>query len=204
MVVSEAMARPRRRLTREDWAAAALAAIAEGGLSAVAVEPLAARLGTTKGSFYWHFANRDALLEAALSVWEATTTTEVLSRVEAQADPREQLRLLIAVVTEMAERDPVGLALLPHGAHAIVGPALERVTRTRLENLVRIFTTLGFRPAMARQRATLAYSAYLGHAQLAHSTPGVLPAGKAARRAYLDHAVETLTGRPERPGAHPR
>src|SRR5215831_11230520 len=114
MVVSEAMARPRRRLTREDWAAAALAAIAEGGLSAVAVEPLAARLGTSKGSFYWHFANRDALLEAALSVWEATTTTEVLSRVEAQADPREQLRLLIAVVTEMAERDPVGLALLPH------------------------------------------------------------------------------------------
>ena len=62
---------------REDWAAAALAAIADGGLAAVAVEPLAARLGTTKGSFYWHFANRDALLAAALALWEETTTTDV-------------------------------------------------------------------------------------------------------------------------------
>src|SRR5690348_2796106 len=166
MVVTDELARPRRRLTREDWAAAALAAIAEGGLAAVAVEPLAARLGTTKGSFYWHFANRDALLVAALAAWETATTTAVLTQVaEAATDPRDQLRVLITLVIDMAERDPVGLALLAHGSHPVVGPALERVTRTRLESLVRLFTRLGFRPANARRRATLAYSAYLGHAQ---------------------------------------
>ena len=64
------MARPGRRLSPQDWIDAALAAIAAGGLAAVAVEPLAARLGTTKGSFYWHFASRDALLKAALANWE--------------------------------------------------------------------------------------------------------------------------------------
>ncbi|MBP8098362.1 MAG: helix-turn-helix transcriptional regulator, partial [Arenimonas sp.] len=54
------------RLSAEDWARAALDVIAEQGLAAVAVEPLARRLGVTKGSFYWHFPSREALLVAAL------------------------------------------------------------------------------------------------------------------------------------------
>ena len=58
------------RLSAEDWALAALDVIAESGLAAVAVEPLARRLGVTKGSFYWHFPSREALLVAALERWE--------------------------------------------------------------------------------------------------------------------------------------
>src|SRR3954463_9386070 len=106
MVMAERGATPRRRLTPQDWATAALDAIAEGGLSAVAVEPLAARLGTTKGSFYWHFANREALLEAALTRWEERTTTEVITEIDqATDDPADRLRLLIVRVIGMAERD---------------------------------------------------------------------------------------------------
>jgi AcrR family transcriptional regulator len=197
--MADRLATPSKRLTRADWAAAALAAIAEGGLAAVAVEPLAARLGTTKGSFYWHFANREALLEAALELWEEGTTTAVLAQVEAAPnDPEDQLRLLIRLVVDRAERDRIGLALLADAAHPVVGPMLERVTRIRVEAIVRLFTRLGFRPVQARQRALLAYSAYLGHAQLAHSTPALLPQGRAARRGYLDHVVSVLTA-PERP-----
>src|SRR3546814_6866850 len=59
------------RLSAEDWAQAALDVVAESGVAAVAVEPLARRLGVTKGSFYWHYPSREALLEAALSRWEA-------------------------------------------------------------------------------------------------------------------------------------
>src|SRR3546814_8458026 len=55
-------ARGTGRLSAEDWAQAALDLIAEQGVSAVAVEPLARRLGVTKGSFYWHFPSREALL----------------------------------------------------------------------------------------------------------------------------------------------
>lgn len=197
MVMTDRSTTPRRRLTRDGWVAAALAAVAEGGLAAVAVEPLAARLGTTKGSFYWHFPNRDALLAAALAAWEETTTTAVLAEVEgAPGGPVEQLRLLISRVVDMAERDPIGLALLPHAAHPVVGPALTRVTRHRIDGTVRIFARLGFRPAEARRRALLAYSAYLGHAQLAHATPQVLPAGKVARQSYLDHVLAALTTPP--------
>ena len=190
-------AAPRPRLTPDDWVAAALSAIAEGGLAAVAIEPLAARLGATKGSFYWHFANRDGLLEAALASWERQTTTEVAARARAAApDPAGQLRLLITEVARIAETDRVGLALLASAAQPAVAATLERVTRHRLAVLVTLFGELGLRPATARRRALLAYSAYLGHAQLSHTTPEVLPRGRAARHSYLDEVISTLTSRP--------
>jgi AcrR family transcriptional regulator len=56
---------------RDDWIGAAAAALAEGGADGVRVEALARQMGVTKGSFYWHFADRAALLEALLERWEA-------------------------------------------------------------------------------------------------------------------------------------
>lgn len=190
-------ASPRRRRTPDDWAAAALAAIAEGGLAAVAVEPLAARLGTTKGSFYWHFDNREALLAAALDRWERETTTEVGDRIRAASpDPVARLRLLITEVVAMAERDRIGLALLASAADPAVGRALDRVTGHRLAIVEALFAELGFSAAAARRRALLAYSSYLGHAQLSHTTPRLLPRDEGARRAYLDDVIAVLTTPP--------
>jgi AcrR family transcriptional regulator len=48
------------RLTREDWLDAAYRRFSDDGIAAVAVEPVARSLGATKGSFYWHFADRRA------------------------------------------------------------------------------------------------------------------------------------------------
>jgi AcrR family transcriptional regulator len=185
-----------RRLTRDDWITAALGAIADGGLAAVGVEPLAARLGATKGSFYWHFENRDALLEAAIRRWEQETTTDVAAEITTAHDaPASQFRRLVASVIERAEQDRVGPALLASAGHPAVAPALERVTAVRLNLIATVLRRLGFPPGEARRRALLAYSAYLGHGQLVHSTPGVLPATKAGRRAYLNDAIRALTSR---------
>jgi AcrR family transcriptional regulator len=187
----------RKRLTRQDWTGAALAALARGGIAAVAVEPIAASLGATKGSFYWHFANRDALLEAALQEWERTDTDEVISLVEAEPDARRRLRLLLAVALGgHGERtgERVELALQPTAGHPLVAPVLARVTARRLDYLTDQFTALGFPPEQARQRSLLAYTAYLGHAQLAHATPEAAPAGDALP-AYVDAVIATLTAR---------
>jgi AcrR family transcriptional regulator len=43
-----------------------LRALGDGGLDAVRIEPLAQALGVTKGGFYWHFADRGALLDEVL------------------------------------------------------------------------------------------------------------------------------------------
>ena len=193
MVVAE-----RKRLTREDWAAAALDALGEGGLSAVAVEPIAVRLGTTKGSFYWHFRNREALVEAALQRWEQRNTTDVITSVADAPDPLAALRALITQVLSAATAaagDPAAIepALQANATHPLVRPALERVSRRRLEHLALMFTRLGFGPAEAGRRATLLFTAYLGHVQLARATPALLPRG-AALDAYADALVAAVTG----------
>src|SRR5687768_15861387 len=90
-----AKAKPTRvTLTPHDWARAALEAMAEGGLAAVAVEPLAVRLGATKGSFYWHFRDRAALVDAALLLWEIEDTEAVIAALDELPDPMERMRTL--------------------------------------------------------------------------------------------------------------
>ena len=184
----------RSRLSRQAWVRAALDAIAEGGLAAVAVVPLAKRLGATKGSFYWHFPSREALIEAALADWEQSHTGAVIAEIEvASHEPLEQLRLLFKRVTELAARDRIELALLATAGHPTVRPVLDRVTRRRIEFAAQLFERLGISRAEARRRALLAYSAYLGYAQLVHATPQLLPQTQAAKRAYLDDVLAALT-----------
>ena len=86
----------RSSLTPADWAVAAFRAVARGGVDAVAVERIAAELGATKGSFYWHFKNRDALIEAALDEWERRLTENVIERLEREPDPGQRLKKLLA------------------------------------------------------------------------------------------------------------
>jgi AcrR family transcriptional regulator len=187
----------RTRLSRQDWVDAALEAIAEGGLAAVAVVPLAERLGATKGSFYWHFPSREALIEAALAAWEQTTTSAVIAEIDtASQDPRQQLRLLFKRVTELAARDRIELALLATADHPTVRPVLDRVTRRRIDFAAELFQRLGFPRADANRRALLAYSTYLGYAQLVHATPQLLPQTQTSRRAYLNEVLAALTSPP--------
>lgn len=188
----------RKSLTAEDWTEAALAAIAEGGLPAVAVEVLAKRLGTTKGSFYWHFADRDALIAAALDLWEQRDTEGVISVVEQEPDGAAgRLRMLLRLaLSEVVGQQPaaagsVELALQANANHPVVAAVLDRVTRRRLAYITALYAELGLSKAVARDRALLAYSAFLGHAQLAHATPGVLPTGRAFRT-HVTRVVEAL------------
>ncbi|MFF9865940.1 TetR/AcrR family transcriptional regulator [Streptomyces sp. NPDC013953] len=183
---------PRRRLTARDWADAALAAIGDGGLAAVAVEPLAARLGTTKGSFYWHFANREALVEAALERWEETGTEAIIAALETEPDPGARLRTLFRRATASAAEDPLEVSLLATADHPRVAAVLQRVTERRVAYVARLFEQLGFPPEEAARRGLLAYTSYLGHTQLTHAVPAALPQDPD----YLDAVLDTLLRRP--------
>ena len=184
------------RLTVDDWTSAALRAIARGGLAAVAVEPLAAGLGATKGSFYWHFVNRDALIEAALKRWEKDHTDAVIALVETEAEPLARLQLLIGTViqyTASPQADSIELAMLATADHPHVAPMLARVTERRVAYTAGLFEALGLAPDEAARRALFAVSTYLGHAQLARAAPQVVPGSAGELRAYVDRIVELLT-----------
>ena len=185
----------RTSLTAEDWSAAALAALERNGLAAIAVEPIAKTLGATKGSFYWHFTGRDDLIAAALELWERRDTDGVIAAVDRAAEGADRLRLLLRIVFMAVVETPgagaIELALQPHADHRLVAPVLARVTERRMSTLEALFADQGLSKAQARDRALLAYTTYLGHAQLAHATPDRMPKG-AAFRTYVDSTVETL------------
>jgi len=95
------------RTPRGAWVHAALLALAAGGPDAVRVETLAGSLGVSKGGFYWHFADRQALIEEMLDTWEKTGTRDIIAQVESQpGDARAKLRRLIEITTS-----PEGLAV---------------------------------------------------------------------------------------------
>ncbi|MCF3130468.1 TetR/AcrR family transcriptional regulator [Streptomyces olivochromogenes] len=191
MVMVQRQQNKKARLSARDWADAALAAIREGGLAAVAVEPLAARLGTTKGSFYWHFGNREALIEAALARWIEADTEEIIAAVETEPDPEQRLRRLFTKVTKPAVADPTELSLLASIDRPQVAAALRQVTERRIGYLAGLFTELGFAEDEARRRGLMAYSFYLGHTQLGHAVPSVLPSSEGFLT-YLEATMDAL------------
>jgi AcrR family transcriptional regulator len=165
--------RPRRRLHREDWIDAALEAIVRGGLGAVRVEPLAARLGVTKGSFYSHFSSRDELIEAALASWEGSRSDAGLERFAEIEDPAERLRQMLGAALTFTESGAgsVHVSLLSELGDPRVRAAVRRVTEARLGLLRQSYRQLGYSRRRAEHRARLAYAAYRGLLQMAREAP---------------------------------
>ncbi len=181
------------RLSREDWAKAALEAISSGGVSAVAVEPIAARLGTTKGSFYWHFKARGDLVEAALVLWERRSTLDVIAAVEqAGGSPKARLRRLFGRVFEPEALTHADVSLHADAAEPAVRDVLRRVTRHRIDYVTALLRECGHGPRASRRRALFAYSAFLGNIQLMRSAPDLLESSVGSLSRYADEVVEAL------------
>lgn len=147
-----------RTVSKDDWAAVALDAIAEGGLAAVAVEPLARRLGVTKGSFYWHFSGRDDLVAAAIARWEAMNVAPATS----EPDPARAVEELVGISLRFAGRVTVHERLVLETADPRAAAALARVDEARVAGLAALYRRLGLPRGDARARAVVAYGAILG------------------------------------------
>ena len=180
----------RSRLSAADWERAALDAIAEYGLAGIAVEPLARRLGVTKGSFYWHFPTREALLKAALERWEREDEEEIFGPLAPIADPRARLRELFGRIAHELPSHVIFAALLKALDHPLVLPVIERVSQRRLDFLTVAYRQAGLDEVAAALRARLAYTAYAGFLQLARA--GLPRLSHEEFERYMEHVMETL------------
>ncbi|WP_253480785.1 TetR/AcrR family transcriptional regulator [Natronocella acetinitrilica] len=178
-------------MNAEDWADAALDAVAEGGLEALAVERLARTLGVTKGSFYWHFENRNALLKVALERWERQQTEDVIARAEVEQDARARIDRLFRGADGSKRAGQLYLAFAVASKDPLVGSVVKRVNERRIRFMVANYTAMGLSAEDARQRAVLAYSVYLGTLQLRRDAPELIPTGPEFH-AYMDYISEVL------------
>ena len=152
----------RDSLDRTAWLDAALDALHEEGEAGVRVEPLARRLGVTKGSFYHHFRDRSALLTAMVDRWQATQEAHLDGlRGASSATAAERVEQVLVFTQRKDSRHDVGMrAWALH--HPPARRALQAIDRGRLDYLEGLFGELGFADDEAKLRARLLYFYQVG------------------------------------------
>ncbi len=168
--------------------------MAAGGLSAVAIEPLARQLGVTKGSFYWHFANRDALIEAALERWEREETDDIMARVGDERDPYERIVRVFKAANASYRSGRLYLALAAASDRPSIQQVVRRVSERRLSFLLDCYRALGLSEADARRWSTFAYATFMGNLQIRRDVPEAIPENQQFND-YLRLMIQTLIPR---------
>ena len=151
---------------RAQWLQAGLDALRNGGVAAVRVERLAADLELTKGSFYHHFRDRSALLDALLEFWSREMTDAEFERVREKSGLVARLLALAEDVLQkgMGRYDPAIRAWARSDRK--VAAAVAAVDRRRVKALAGFFEEAGFGAAEARTRARTFYTFLLGEPQV--------------------------------------
>ena len=179
-----------RKASRDTWIAGAFDALQTGGIDALRVESLAARLDMTKGSFYHHFENRRDLHLAMLDVWERKGTSLIIDEVDdtAGSDPTD--RLLRLAHRTMAS-DPVSDSI-ENSIRAwartdpVVAEVASRVDDRRIDYATSLLRAVGLPPALARRRAQLFYRVLIGEFMWRSS------GGPTATKREIDETVDLL------------
>ncbi len=175
---ADAGAAPRPPLTPEAWVEAATEVLIDQGIDHVRVDVLAGQLGVTRGSFYWHFRDRDELLQRVLQAWSASMTEQLTQRLaQAGADPQEQLRDLISLPFRgraAARAARIELAIRAWARRdATARQALDTADASRIDYHAQIFCRLGFPLAEAQRRAFVLYSVEVAESLLARQGTAV-------------------------------
>jgi len=152
------------RTPRSRWTEAGLRALGAGGPDAVRIEALAAELGVTKGGFYGHFKDRQALLDEMLDTWERVSTREVIDQVEREGgDAKVKLRRA-GVLTFSDWLLPIDLAVRNWSRRdQTVAERLRRVDNQRMTYMRSLFGTFCSDEDDVEARCMLAFSLLIGN-----------------------------------------
>ena len=156
---------PPTRTPPSRWIEAGLDALAVGGPDAVRIEALAEELGITKGGFYRHFDDRNALLEGMLDAWERITVDQVIERVErAGGDARAKLSRLCGLpAVQGRQLLKVELAIRDWARRdSAVAKRLRRIDNRRMEYMRSLFGVFCPDEEEIEVRCTLAFSMFIG------------------------------------------
>lgn len=177
------------RLNPSDWIHAAVRRLGQDGVDQVRVELLAKDLKVSKGSFYWHFGDRAALLNALLEAWEEEATQAIIDEVDGHpGPPADRLWALMRRVfqtpptVDLLETALRAWATRDEAARA----AVQRVDKRRMRYVAGLLTELGMGKTEARRRSELLYRALIGEFALrSYGSPAISTASLRALHSSL-------------------
>jgi AcrR family transcriptional regulator len=139
--------------SRDDWIDAAWAALGEGGVEGVRIERLARQLGVTKGSFYWHFKNRQGLIDALIDRWFSLREENREEFLREVPDPVDRMWKVIERGITRGTRGQAAALRFWAQRHPEVAERIEGADARRIAMFVDQFRTLGFPAEEAKVRA---------------------------------------------------
>src|ERR1700682_4422045 len=160
------------RLSVDDWIQAGFAMLADRGPNALRVDRLCERLGVTKGSFYWHFADMQAYRAALVESWGGIRDQDRGRYKNMHGiDPRQRLTLMVASLVSpphwALERMMRVWALTDETVAASVRASDRRIMRAVRHALI----DYGFGPEDADLRSAVMFAAGIGWAPTSGSAP---------------------------------
>ncbi len=192
----DATAPPRQRGSEEIWLNAAHEVLTESGVEAVKVMPLAKRLGLTRTGFYWHFKDRDALLEAMIRRWEDRNTGNLIARTEAYAETicEAMFNLFDCWLDQNLFDARLDLAIRNWARNdARLQARLDRADKKRGDAIAAMFTRFGYSHSQARVRSMTVIFTQIGYISMRISETWQ------QRVARMPDYIEVFTG--QRPSA---
>jgi len=158
---------PMARLEKTDWLDFALSELAEKGHDALKAQTLAAGLGVTRRSFYWHFEDLEAFKRDLIAHWTDRTTEELVRAVVREGDAQAQLVGLMArAFRSGASMERAVRAWATADDH--VASLVAAVDWRRIRFAEQLLAALGVAEAEIGPRARMLYWASIGRLMMAH------------------------------------
>jgi AcrR family transcriptional regulator len=161
------------RLSKEEWLARSLEVLGKKGASELTVESLAQKLGVTKGSFYWHFKNRDNFFLQLIEYWDEHFTQTVIAEISGLNVPPEKrlLELMRLVLSKRLDRLEMPVRAWAQHNPALA-PLVRSVDRHRISFVRSLFLEMEFDEDEAEMRTRIFLTYMITQRFLLPSTAG--------------------------------
>lgn len=153
----------RERLTKSDWLRHGLRTLASDGANALKVGPMAATLGVSRGSFYWHFKDIADFRAQVLRRWQERSTDQVIRQLDDEQDKPDRIDDLMKRAFD-SDRSLDRAIRAWATEDGDVAEVVASVDAERIDYIAKLLAASGVGSRKALPRAAFLYWAYLGHA----------------------------------------
>ena len=154
-----------KKIEREDWFTTGFEILKKDGFLKITINNLCDALKVTKGSFYHHFKNVDAYIDALMKYWVDKNTKSLIvqvDKVKAPLEKIERLNKLVLQRTHKSEQVIRGWSF----SNEVVKKYVTEVDEIRIEYTADLKILCGEQAGVARKLATLEYACLIGIQQL--------------------------------------
>lgn len=161
------------KLSKDAWLSFALNHLSNHGHTKLSANWMAAKLGVSRGSFYWHFANVQEFKTLLLKRWAALTTDEVIKDLS-------ELESSDARLSALVERSMKADTKLERAVRSWattdnqVASYVRSVDIRRVHYVENILTDMGVRKVDIKPRAQMLYWAGIGRMMSVHNADTTL------------------------------